>query len=504
MIGPTGTNILNTNENFMVAGGLGINDTMMYSYDGNSWIGLGNSIFDTFCQSIAFNGTQWIAIGESNNKLAVSADGINWRGLGNIIFNGGDPGVSFAHNGRLWVAVGGYSVTYPNTIAYSYDGINWVGLGNSIFGDVGRAIIWDGEKFIAGGGKTSSPTNTLAYSYDGINWIGLGTSTFNQYTWGLAYNGRTYVSVGSGGSFNIYYSLDGFNWTGTNTGDMMTNNYDVIWNGEKFIAVGKTSTPTIYNSIYSFDGITWSKANTGINFNSYSIAYNGTKWYQGDDNGTLRSSTNGTSWSTVSQSILDSAIRTITPRRINQFVNIGRTGSTGSTGPTGSTGWTGPTGTSGATILPTNNTFSGENTFSATGSYSGVNTFSNTISIQQIQEKIISLTGSSGTVNHDWSTGSIFIHSNISGNFTTNITNLPTNPLKAYVLTLVLVQGATGYYSNALQIGGSGQAISWINGSTPTPTSNKTEVQTFTLLNRSTSTTPSYTGTALGQFSTFG
>jgi hypothetical protein len=61
-----------------------------------------------------------------------------------------------------------------------------------------------------------------------------------------------------------------------------------------------------------------------------------------------------------------------------------------------------------------------------------------------------------------------------------------------------MVQGATGYGPNALQIGGVAQTINWQGGSLPAaPTANGVDVMTFSILNNS------ETYTVLGQVTGF-
>ena len=121
-----------------------------------------------------------------------------------------------------------------------------------------------------------------------------------------------------------------------------------------------------------------------------------------------------------------------------------------------------------------------------------------TTTLQQVQEVVNTKTSATGTVTHDWSTGAIFYHTSISSNFTCNITNLPTTANRSYVVTLILVQGGTPYYANALQVNSSSVSILWPNASAPTATASRTEFQTFTLY---------YSGaawTAVGQLTSFG
>jgi len=66
---------------------------------------------------------------DSSNTSATmgySADGINWTAVASAPFT--TNCYCSAYNGSLWLA-GGNSGTANNTLAYSYDGINWTGLG---------------------------------------------------------------------------------------------------------------------------------------------------------------------------------------------------------------------------------------------------------------------------------------------------------------------------------------------------------------------------------------
>jgi hypothetical protein len=99
-----------------------------------------------------------------------------------------------------------------------------------------------------------------------------------------------------------------------------------------------------------------------------------------------------------------------------------------------------------------------------------------------VSEKINTKSGATGTVTHDWSTGSIFYHTGMSADFTANITNLPTINDRAYTVTLILIQGATARYANILHIEGTPTPINWQDNTTPTPAANTKEIETLTLI----------------------
>lgn len=124
------------------------------------------------------------------------------------------------------------------------------------------------------------------------------------------------------------------------------------------------------------------------------------------------------------------------------------------------------------------------------------------LSAQQLQEQVQSLTGATGVVTHDWSGGSIFYHRTMAANFTANVTNLTPVLNKVYTTTLMLSQGATAYYASTLQIGGTGQTINWQGGTLPTPTANKQEIESFTMLYGPTGAAAAWT--VFGQYTSFG
>lgn len=115
-------------------------------------------------------------------------------------------------------------------------------------------------------------------------------------------------------------------------------------------------------------------------------------------------------------------------------------------------------------------------------------TFNNPITVEAIREKIIASSIIAGVLTVDYNNSSIAYQSVApSANFTINVTNLPTDNNNAITVSVFVQQGATGYIPNALQIAGVGQTIRWAGGTTPTPTSSsgKIDLFTFTLIRRS-------------------
>jgi hypothetical protein len=125
-------------------------------------------------------------------------------------------------------------------------------------------------------------------------------------------------------------------------------------------------------------------------------------------------------------------------------------------------------------------------------------TFTGTTTLQQLTEVVNTKTSATGTVTHDYSTGSIFFHSSISANFTANITNVPTTNNRTIVCTLILSQGATPYVPTAVQIDGSAQTIKWLGTTAPTGNANKVDIVSFTLIRTGSA------WTVLGSLSAYG
>lgn len=104
---------------------------------------------------------------------------------------------------------------------------------------------------------------------------------------------------------------------------------------------------------------------------------------------------------------------------------------------------------------------------------------------EDVHEQIQTKVEATGTVEHDCSAGHIFYHTSPSANWTVNLTNLDLSSNYATAVTIVIVQGATGYYPESLQINGNGQTIEWQGGSAPTPGTERIDVVTFSIINNS-------------------
>lgn len=126
-------------------------------------------------------------------------------------------------------------------------------------------------------------------------------------------------------------------------------------------------------------------------------------------------------------------------------------------------------------------------TFTGTSLFENI-TSSGIMDLTEILETVIDSSITSGSATLNFNNGNIFyISSSPSANFTTNITNTPTTNGKTITITVLVLQGATGYIPNIFAINNSIQTIKWSAGVTPTPTSSagKIDIFNFTLVRRS-------------------
>jgi hypothetical protein len=109
-------------------------------------------------------------------------------------------------------------------------------------------------------------------------------------------------------------------------------------------------------------------------------------------------------------------------------------------------------------------------------------TFTGTVTLQQSTEILNTKTSATGTVDHDFSTGAVFYHSNISSDFTANFTNVPTTDNRTISVVLILSQGLTAYLPTAVQIDGAAQTINWLSNAAPTGTASQLDFISFTFI----------------------
>jgi hypothetical protein len=107
------------------------------------------------------------------------------------------------------------------------------------------------------------------------------------------------------------------------------------------------------------------------------------------------------------------------------------------------------------------------------------------LNLKKITQSFSEKSGATGTVVHDCTNTSTFVHNTIAGNFTANLTNLALNSTQSIEVVLVLNQGVTPYMVTALQIAGAAQSINWAGGSIPSGNASKKDAVKFKIFNNS-------------------
>jgi hypothetical protein len=110
-------------------------------------------------------------------------------------------------------------------------------------------------------------------------------------------------------------------------------------------------------------------------------------------------------------------------------------------------------------------------------------TLTGTTTIQHLSETVTTISGATGTVVHDFTTGSnLFYHTGVVSNFTANFTNYPTNNNTSFTTTLIIQQGSTPYIPMAVSINNVSQNIYWNGSVDPTGFASKIDSFAFNML----------------------
>ena len=276
--------------------------TMKYSGSGtlNTWTGVPTPPFDVTCDAIFWTGTRWLAGGEGSvNTLAYSDDGITWVGLGKTIFT--LKGRCFGMNNTGRILAGGQSTSgVGNTMAYSDNGgLTWTGLGFSTFYFWCNTIAFDGSTWVCGGqsgNQVPSVSNPLYYGYTGLETPmytttnGFGSGEVTEVIW----NGSYWLAVGQA---LLQVAKASFtSWTTVSTPTTYVNK-SICWNGEMYVMGAYTGVQT--GGMYSYDGTNWVvfPTNSSINISTglSSVIWDGRKFLGTSDAGVVISY-NGVNW----------------------------------------------------------------------------------------------------------------------------------------------------------------------------------------------------------------
>jgi hypothetical protein len=133
------------------------------------------------------------------------------------------------------------------------------------------------------------------------------------------------------------------------------------------------------------------------------------------------------------------------------------------------------------TGFPNNLATTGSNTFIGNQVVTGSGIFTNgleitgSLDIRTVSENLSISGGFSGST-FDYTSGSIFYLTGLTGNGTWNVTNVPTTNNKAFTMTFIVTQGVTPYSASAYQFNSSNVTVKWADSAIPTGSANKTDV----------------------------
>ena len=106
-------------------------------------------------------------------------------------------------------------------------------------------------------------------------------------------------------------------------------------------------------------------------------------------------------------------------------------------------------------------------------------------------------------MEHDLTVAAIWYHTSIAGNFTVDLTNVPTDENRAIAVTLILDQGANGYIPNGFKIDGVAQVIKWQGGVQPTASTFNIDTMIFSVIRVDTNNDGNPDWIVLGQLTIF-
>ena len=97
-----------------------------------------------------------------------------------------------------------------------------------------------------------------------------------------------------------------------------------------------------------------------------------------------------------------------------------------------------------------------------------------------MREDISNVTMASNVLTCDYTAANVYYSATAaSATWTINLTNVPTDNDKAISVSVIQVQGSTGYYPGTFQIDGASQTIKWGGGSVPSPTGSAGKIDIF-------------------------
>lgn len=232
----------------------------------------------------ATDGTTTVVVGQTG-AIRKTTDGTNWAPV--------PSGTTSQLNAVSYVNSNFVAVGNTGAIVTSSDGTNWV-VRTPQTTNALQSIAFGNTRYVAVGAS-----GAIVYSTDLVTWTlvaNTGTNQFNK----VVYANSIFVAVGASGA--VYTSTDGVTWTNRTFQTALSFN-DVVYANSVFVVI--TSSGSTW---YSTDGISWNSnylffsTNTST-VNSYITATDGVGTVVVGQTGSIRRSTNGSTWSAVNSNV---------------------------------------------------------------------------------------------------------------------------------------------------------------------------------------------------------
>ena len=285
-------------------------------------LGSGTTIF-SLCNSIAWSGTTFVATGYGNNTLAYSYNGISWVGLGNTMFS--TSGISVAWNGSRFVASGA-----GITMAYSPDGIKWYSaLPNPIL-----YLPFENSYLDVMGNSAVTLTGTAAYVPGANTYVSPQQTGLAGYSW--TQQGVSWITSTSGSLAGGYSPFYLFNNTPASSANRWVNTL------QNYTSSTNTATATTTVTGLGSIGGDWIQlqASLPLVLNSYMYATSGVSLVRNPQSFYIVGSNDGTTWYPVHYCVSMSAnpFSGAVPATPAAYIMVGYTGTQTFTGNVAVTG----------------------------------------------------------------------------------------------------------------------------------------------------------------------
>lgn len=271
---------------------------VLVSPDGINWYWIGietlATLYGCCLEDIAYGNGLFMAVGDF--CVFTSSDGITWEDKRpQMLTDYTLHGIVYENN--KFVAVGEYG-SYGAILTTEDGGTTWdkrlYGITTALFD-----VTYGNNTFVAVGENCAIFTSS-----DGISWTSSDTPPCSEYLLrSITYGNNKFVAVGGNESKGfITTSPDGITWETSETSETMGLNQDlkdIAYGENTFVAVGKglSDTSVSYGVILaSLEGTSWIERSPGTIKGINAVAYGGSTFVAGGEDGIIFSSTDGITW----------------------------------------------------------------------------------------------------------------------------------------------------------------------------------------------------------------